>query len=122
MVSSAKKIGIDLNATVANMRFITPLDEDLIKKAALEHTALITIEENTVAAGAGSAINECLNRLGLRVPVLNIGLPCDYGEHGERGELLQDCGLDEDGIRHQIENFMATLQLPNTAEQLSVTH
>ncbi len=122
MVSSAVKIGKNLNATVANMRFITPLDEDLIKKAALAHTAIVTIEENTVAAGAGSAINECLNRLGIKVPVLNIGLPTDYGEHGERGELLKDCGLDENGIRHQIDNFMATLQLPNTAEQLSVTH
>jgi 1-deoxy-D-xylulose-5-phosphate synthase len=121
MVADALKVGTELNATVANMRFITPLDEDLVKKAALEHTALITIEENTVAAGAGSAVNECLNRLGLKVPVLNIGLPCDYGEHGERGELLKDCGLDEDGIRHQIMNFTATLQLPNTTEQLSVT-
>lgn len=121
MVETAASIADDLNATAINMRFVVPIDEDLIKKAALNHNAIITIEENTIAGGAGSAINECLNRLGLKVPVLNIGLPNNYQEHGERGELLKDIGLDEEGVRHQILNFTAALQLPTTTEPLSVT-
>ncbi len=121
MVSSAVNIAEEIDATAINMRFVTPVDEDLIKKAAIEHHAIVTIEENTIAGGAGSAVNECLNKLGIRVPVLNIGLPNDYSEHGERGELLADVGLDENGIRHQILAFTAALQLPTTTEPLSVT-
>ncbi len=107
MVTAATTVGAKLGATVANMRFILPLDENLIKELAAKHDTLITIEENTISGGAGSAVNECLHRLGIEAKVLNIGLPDDYFEHGERGELLADCGLDEDGIMKQIEPFIS---------------
>lgn len=121
MVYSAVNIAGELNATVINMRFVAPIDEELINNAALEHSAIVTLEENTVAGGAGSAVNECLNRLGIQIPVLNLGLPNDYNEHGERGELLKDVGLDEAGICHQISLFTAGLPLPAISEPLSLT-
>ena len=88
------------------MRFIVPLDEAMIKNIAESHRLLITIEENTIAGGAGSAINECLHRLKLTNQVLNIGLPNCYDEHGERGDLLAQCQLDEAGLESQINDFL----------------
>jgi 1-deoxy-D-xylulose-5-phosphate synthase len=122
MVAPAIKMAEELDATAVNMRFIAPLDRALINEIALQHDAVITLEENTIAGGAGSAVNECLHQLGIKVPVLNIGLPNDYPEHGERGELLRDVGLDEDGVRLQIDRFLKTLQLAATQEPLSLSH
>ena len=121
MVATAQTIGQEINATVVNMRFILPLDEDLIKQAARAHEILITLEENTISGGAGSAINECLHRLGLQNRVLNIGLPQNYADHGERGELLADCQLDESGVRKQINQFLDTSSPLQSTEKLSVT-
>lgn len=121
MVPAAISIGDEIGATVVNMRFILPLDEQLIENMAASHEALITIEENTISGGAGSAINECLHKLGLQTKVLNIGLPNDYADHGERGELLADCKLDEAGIRQQIESFLDTASLSPGVDKLSVT-
>jgi len=102
MVAVANQIGEQLDATVANMRFIAPIDEALVNRLAQSHRCLITLEENTISGGAGSAVNECLARLGITQPVFNIGLPDGYNEQGERGELLAECGLDEDGVLRQI--------------------
>ncbi len=121
MVSAAVTVGREINATVVNMRFILPLDEELIKQIATTHDTLITIEENTISGGAGSAINECLHRLDQQSRVLNIGLPQEYSDHGERDELLADCQLDEAGVRHQIEIFLNTASVPHAAEVISVT-
>ena len=121
MVATAITIGNEINATVVNMRFILPLDETMIEQAANSHEVLITIEENTISGGAGSAINECLHRLGLQNRVLNIGLPQDYADHGERGELLADCKLDVTGVREQIDQFLNTSSTLHTTKKLSVT-
>ena len=102
MLEPALTVGDDLNATVVNMRFIKPLDESLILEIARTHDLLVTVEENTVHGGAGSAINEFLVASGLLIDCLNLGLPDEFIEHGERGELLRDCGLDAPGIRHAI--------------------
>jgi 1-deoxy-D-xylulose-5-phosphate synthase len=83
-----------LDATVVNMRFVKPLDEGLLRRIALRHELLVTVEENAVAGGAGSAVNECLQRRGLSVSMLNLGLPDRYLEHGTRAEVLADAGLD----------------------------
>lgn len=130
MVAPANRIAGDFNATVANMRFIMPLDDELIEQLATTHDVLITLEENTISGGAGSAVNEALHRLGLQAKVLNIGLPNNYFEHGERDELLTDCGLDDNGIRHQITQYLGgslnqTAEITagrQTPEKRSITH
>ncbi len=102
MLAPALTVGDELNATVVNMRFIKPLDESLILELARTHDLLVTLEENTVHGGAGSAVNEFLAASGGMIDCLNLGLPDEFIEHGERSELLHDCGLDATGIRHAI--------------------
>jgi 1-deoxy-D-xylulose-5-phosphate synthase len=75
LVPNCLSIAERLDATLVNMRFIKPLDEDMIVKIAERHAALVTVEENVVAGGAGSAINECLAAHGITLPVLNLGIP-----------------------------------------------
>ena len=91
-----------LGATVVNMRFVKPLDEAMVVQMAAEHRWLVTLEENVVSGGAGSAVNECLAALGIQVPVRHMGLPDRFVEQGERGELLAECGLDADGVFRQL--------------------
>lgn len=107
MVEVAEGIAESIDATVVNMRFIKPLDETLLQQLSQTHRWLITVEENTILGGAGSAVNEYLNQIGNNRQVLNIGLPDDYNEHGDRGELLTECGLDKAGVLQQIENFLS---------------
>ncbi|HET6565276.1 MAG TPA: 1-deoxy-D-xylulose-5-phosphate synthase [Xanthomonadales bacterium] len=102
-VSVAQKLG----ASLVNMRFIKPLDEAAIRQAANEHEYLVTVEENAVAGGAGSGVNELLVRIGLNLPVLNIGLADDFIEHGTREECLALAQLDEAGIGLQVEAFLS---------------
>jgi len=102
MVAPAEIAGEALDATVVNMRFVKPLDEDLIEKLAKDHHMLVTVEENVVAGGAGSAVNEFLVRAGIELPILNLGLPDEFPAQGSRAELLTDCGLDADGIQRTI--------------------
>ncbi|NVD35291.1 1-deoxy-D-xylulose-5-phosphate synthase [Marinobacter lutaoensis] len=91
-----------LDATVADMRFVKPLDEDLVLALAEQHELLVTLEENVVAGGAGSAVTECLNQRQVTQPVLQLGLPDRFVDHGKREELLAECGLDAQGIRQAI--------------------
>ena len=121
MVSPALNIGKRIAATVVNMRFIVPLDEALIQSVAEQHDHIITIEENTIAGGAGSAVNECLVKLESTNRVLNIGLPNCYDEHGERGELLAQCGLDEAGIESKINHFLDGSRLSAVDSKIPVT-
>lgn len=92
-----------LGATVADMRFVKPLDEALVLELAESHDLLVTLEENVIAGGAGSAVTEFLHGRQLLIPVLQLGLPDDFVEHGGHSELLADCGLDAAGIRASIE-------------------
>jgi len=100
-----------LNATVANMRFIKPLDESLLLQLSNEHDVLITLEDNAVMGGAGSAINEFLLKQQCHNRILNLGLPDIFMEHASREELLDDAGLSTSGILRAIEDFLATEEL-----------
>jgi len=102
MLAPALAAGELINATVVNMRFVKPLDEGLLRELARTHELLVTVEENTVNGGAGSGVNEFLSAAGITTTVLNLGLPDRFIEHGNASELLRECGLDADGIRHQI--------------------
>jgi 1-deoxy-D-xylulose-5-phosphate synthase len=101
-----------LGATVADMRFVKPLDEALVLELAETHDLLVTLEENVVAGGAGSAVTEFLNARQVSMPVLQLGLPDAFVEHGQHKELLRDCGLDADGIRRSIARRMEQLGYP----------
>ena len=102
MLASALEAGAAFNATVVNMRFVKPLDEELVRELARNHDLLVTVEENVVAGGAGSAVNECLMAAGLATRVVNLGLPDRFIEHGDHREQLAQCGLDAAGIRRTI--------------------
>jgi 1-deoxy-D-xylulose-5-phosphate synthase len=105
MVTPALEVGKQLNASVANMRFIKPLDEELILSLAKSHDIFITVEENVLSGGAGSAVNLFLQQQKILMPVLNIGLPDSFIEQGTREELLAICSLDKAGILAQIGAF-----------------
>jgi 1-deoxy-D-xylulose-5-phosphate synthase len=107
MVTPALVVGKQLGATVVNMRFIKPLDEELLLKLAKTVEVFVTIEENVISGGAGSAVNNFLQKQHILMPVLNIGLPDSFIEQGTREELLVICGLDVQGITNQIETFCA---------------
>ncbi len=96
MLKSALAAGELLDATVVNMRFVKPIDADLVKRMAERHELLVTVEENVVQGGAGSAVAECLE--GQKVAILHLGLPDRFIEQGEHAQMLADCGLDADGI------------------------
>ncbi len=98
MVAPALEAGERLDATVVNMRFVKPLDEALILRLAASHELLVTVEENAVIGGAGSGVALCLNRAGVERPLIQLGLPDHYVEHGAREDLLAQCGLDAEGI------------------------
>jgi 1-deoxy-D-xylulose-5-phosphate synthase len=105
-VSEALQAGDALDATVVNMRFVKPLDEEIVFELAQAHDILVTVEDNVVAGGAGSAVNECLARLDVQVTILNLGLPDRFLEHGSREQLLAEAGLDAPGIIASIETLL----------------
>jgi 1-deoxy-D-xylulose-5-phosphate synthase len=92
----------DLNATVANMRFVKPLDVELVKQLAQSHEALVTVEEGCIMGGAGTAVAEALAEAGIVKPILHLGLPDKFIDHGDAGQLLAACGLDAKGIAASI--------------------
>ncbi|MGG7094267.1 1-deoxy-D-xylulose-5-phosphate synthase [Shewanella indica] len=96
-----------LNATVADMRFVKPLDEDLIKELAANHDLLVTVEENAIMGGAGSGVLEYLASQGISKPLLQIGLPDEFIKHGSPEEILTELKLDASGILEQIQNRLA---------------
>ncbi|HKQ26804.1 MAG TPA: 1-deoxy-D-xylulose-5-phosphate synthase [Burkholderiales bacterium] len=91
-----------LNLTVADMRFVKPLDEELVRELATSHEWLVTVEENTVLGGAGSAILEILEKEEIQTKVLQLGLPDRFVDHGDPVRLLKECGLDSEGIHASI--------------------
>ncbi|MDY6829657.1 MAG: 1-deoxy-D-xylulose-5-phosphate synthase [Pseudomonadota bacterium] len=102
VLHAALEAGRALGATVADMRFVKPLDEALVAELAAGHALLVTVEENAVMGGAGSAVNEHLAAIEQLVPVLNLGLPDRFVDHGKPGELRAECGLDAEGIEASI--------------------
>lgn len=91
-----------LNASLADMRFVKPLDKDLIRNLAESHELLVTLEENAIAGGAGAAVNEYLAELNLSTSVLNLGLPDSFIDHGKHEDMLTACGLDSEGVLNSI--------------------
>jgi 1-deoxy-D-xylulose-5-phosphate synthase len=102
MVTPSLGAANELNATVANMRFVKPLDVELVKRLAREHDLLVTVEEGCVMGGAGSAVAEALAAAGIAKPILHLGLPDKFIDHGDPGLLLASVGLDAKGIAASI--------------------
>jgi 1-deoxy-D-xylulose-5-phosphate synthase len=98
MLEAALGAAEELNATVANMRFVKPIDHELVFRLATTHDLLVTVEENVVTGGAGSAVLESLAVQSLAAQVLQLGLPDSFVEHGDPAQLIADCGLDSAGI------------------------
>ncbi len=101
-LAEAMKVAESLDATVVDMRFVKPLDEALVRELAGSHELLVTIEENAVMGGAGSAVGEFLASEGLEVPPLQLGLPDYYVEHAKPSEMLAECGLNAAGIEKAV--------------------
>jgi 1-deoxy-D-xylulose-5-phosphate synthase len=109
LVAPALAAAEALDASVADMRFVKPLDVDLLRELAQTHPLLVTLEENVVAGGAGAGVAELLSELGLPVPVLHLGLPDRFIEHGDAPTMLADCGLDSAGIERAIRQRITLL-------------
>jgi 1-deoxy-D-xylulose-5-phosphate synthase len=102
MLKPCLEAGDELDATVCNMRFIKPLDNDLVASLASNHELLVTVEENTVMGGAGSAVAESLASAGITIPILQLGLPDIFIDQGDPAQMLADCGLDKAGIIRSV--------------------
>jgi 1-deoxy-D-xylulose-5-phosphate synthase len=102
LLQPAMAAGAALNATVANMRWAKPLDLDLLARLSAEHDVLVTVEEGAISGGAGAAVLESLQAQGTAKPVLNLGLPDRFIEHGDHAKLLAQLGLDAAGIEASI--------------------
>ncbi|MHB1678477.1 MAG: 1-deoxy-D-xylulose-5-phosphate synthase [Sulfuriferula sp.] len=107
LVYAALAAAEQINASVADMRFVKPLDRNLVQSLASRHELIITIEENAIMGGAGSAVSECLHALGLTNRVIQLGLPDRYIEHGDQAQMLRDCGLDAQGILKACKSHLA---------------
>ncbi len=107
LVKAAQDAGDALDATVVNMRFVKPIDETMIAQVAASHELLVTVEENAIMGGAGSAVGEALAARGLSAPLLQLGLPDSFVDHGDSALLLASVGLDSAGIIAAIRRRLA---------------
>nr|WP_298151690.1 1-deoxy-D-xylulose-5-phosphate synthase [uncultured Pseudoxanthomonas sp.] len=116
-VAAAEQVGRELGLTVVNMRFVKPLDRDLLLELAKNHQGFVTIEDNVVMGGAGSGVAELLNAEGITLPVLHLGLPDEFQHHASREDLLAEAGIDAAGIRGSVLKRWPPLDaaLPKTA-------
>jgi 1-deoxy-D-xylulose-5-phosphate synthase len=111
MLAPSLQAAETLNATVANMRFIKPLDTALVAELAASHDLLVTIEEGSIMGGAGSAVAEALSAAGIVKPILQLGLPDKFIDHGDATKLLAQCGLDAAGITASVNQRLNTPEL-----------
>jgi 1-deoxy-D-xylulose-5-phosphate synthase len=107
MVAPCAELAEKLDATLVNMRFVKPLDTDTVCRLAASHSCVVTLEENVVAGGAGSAVSECLSQRGIGVTVHHVGIPDRFIEHGTREECLAMADLDAAGIARQVQRLWA---------------
>ncbi|WP_288345369.1 1-deoxy-D-xylulose-5-phosphate synthase [uncultured Pseudoalteromonas sp.] len=107
LLENAKVAAEALNATVIDMRFIKPLDTDAISELLNNHDVIVTLEDNAIAGGAGSAVNEYLAAIKANVTILNLGIPDEFIKHGTQDEMHAEMGLDANGILTRIKEFMA---------------
>jgi 1-deoxy-D-xylulose-5-phosphate synthase len=115
MVSIALESGNSINASVIDMRFVKPIDEDLIGDMAATHQLIVTIEENSIMGGAGSAINEYLLLSNYQIPILNLGLPDKFLEHGKVPEILADIALDSASVTEAIKQKLMDCKIQSEA-------
>jgi 1-deoxy-D-xylulose-5-phosphate synthase len=107
MVAPCVALAEKLDATLVNMRFVKPLDEDTVCRLAATHSCIVTLEENVVAGGAGSAVSECLAAHGLEAQVHHVGIPDRFIEHGSREDCLVMAGIDAAGLEKQVQRIWA---------------
>ena len=105
MTHPSEDIAERLDATVVNMRFVKPLDEETVLQMAARHRAIVTIEENTTAGGAGSGVGELLAAEQVLIPLLHLGIPDRFIEHGSREECLAAAGLDAESLYGAVEHW-----------------
>ena len=110
VVAAALEAAEALGCSVADMRFVKPLDEELLLHLSERHALLVSVEENVIAGGAGSAIAELLNARGIIVPLLQLGLPDRFLEHGKRQDMLSAAGLDAAGIEASVRERMRLIK------------
>ena len=109
LLTAALAAGEELGATVANMRYVKPLDAALVRELAASHDLLVTLEENAIIGGAGSEVARVLEEAGLTKPLLRLGLPDRFIEHGEQGQMLAELGLATAPLVERIKKFQATI-------------
>ena len=114
LLYTALEAAESLDATVANMRFVKPLDLELIQSLAADHDYFVTIEDGAIAGGAGSACLEALTKLGIQKPLLQLGLPDEFIEHGDYQLLMTKCGLDVEGITNSIKQRFPAVFVANS--------
>jgi 1-deoxy-D-xylulose-5-phosphate synthase len=107
VLKPALEAGEELDATVVNMRFVKPLDDALVAQLARTHALLVTVEDNVVTGGAGSAVAESIAAAALAVPILHLGLPDHFIDHGDQNQLLALAGLNKDGLLASIRKRLA---------------
>lgn len=107
MLAPCIEAGNELDATVVNMRFVKPLDNDLVATLADGHELLVTVEENTIMGGAGSAVMESFSVLNKNIKLLQLGLPDSFIDQGDPAQMLSDCGLDKVGIIQSIQKIFS---------------
>jgi 1-deoxy-D-xylulose-5-phosphate synthase len=110
MVAPCEALAERFDATLVNMRFVKPLDEDTVCRLAATHACIVTLEENVVAGGAGSAVGECLRAHGIETALHHIGIPDRFIEHGSREDCLEMAGIDAAGIERQVTRLWAQHQ------------
>jgi 1-deoxy-D-xylulose-5-phosphate synthase len=112
MLAPSLAAGEALDASVANMRFVKPIDRDLVLRLAREHSLLVSVEENALIGGAGSEVARVLEEAGLATPLLRLGLPDEFIDQGDQAVLLAELGLDRDGIVAAARDALARIVSP----------
>ncbi|WP_434734777.1 transketolase C-terminal domain-containing protein [Chiayiivirga sp.] len=115
LLPAASSLGEELGLTVVNMRFVKPLDRELILELARSHDGFVTLEDNAVQGGAGSAVAELLSAEGVALNILHLGLPDLFLEHASREQVLSDAGLDLSGMRDAVLRRWPALAVPPAA-------
>lgn len=109
LLHEALAIADQMGASVANMRFAKPIDTELVESLARSHELIVTLEENATISGVGSEVERCLEEAAIRTPVLRLGLPDKFIDHGDQAQLMHQIGLDQDSIRARIEAQLVKL-------------
>ena len=102
VVSTALEVANELNATLIDMKFVKPIDENMIKKSVINHKVIVTIEDNTILGGAGSTVIEVISKNNLKCKTICLGIPDKFLEHGTQDEIYKLCGLDKNSIIKKI--------------------